>query len=125
MKARKSDHNRAKYAVLKCLSHAERYLTAREVSEVSGLTPDATWSALRRLVRGKYIHRHRETRKRRRNKWVYKCLKPKGWRVLTKFEVRLNINPKASLNLNFHHWRDTSLSRTQYEEEFGPGGVRE
>ncbi len=99
----KHKYNEAKYKILRLLYHSAYDFSPQEIASAVGITLPHAKEQVHRLTDMNYIWRKVETRKGRRNYFVYCNLKPKGKRVLKRFEDRIKLQKQTgreiSLNL--------------------------
>ncbi len=97
-------YNEIKYLILSLLHESNKDYSPQEIANAVDTTLDGVKQRLRILNKLGYVWRKVETRKRRRNYFSYKNLKPKGERIFSKLDERVTIREitgiDISLNLN-------------------------
>jgi DNA-binding MarR family transcriptional regulator len=98
----KNGFNETKYAILCAIKTAKRYLSPREISELSGIDYDTVKSQLPRLTKWHYIWRMQNPNANPRFKkslWLYRYLKPKGLRVYTRYSEYKEIENVTGIHI--------------------------
>jgi hypothetical protein len=119
----KNGFNETKYVILHVIKNAKRYLSPREISELSGIDYDTVRSQLPRLTIWHYIWRMKNPNASPRFKkslWLYRYLKPKGIRVYNRYSEYKEIENITGIHIPLKWYKVEpnfiSIAREQYRK---------
>lgn len=95
-------YNEMKYLILSLLRESKKDYSPQEIAYAVGTSLDGVKQRLRMLNKLGYVWRKVEIRKRRKNYFSYKNLKPKGERIFLKLDERVRIRDITGINISLN-----------------------
>ena len=96
-------HNEAKFKILSTLFHSRRYILPRKIAHSTGLTEGGLRIRLNKMYLQGYIWR-KICRWKGENGYMYRYLKPRGYRVYIELERRIKIREVTGVNISLN-WK--------------------
>ena len=96
-------HNEAKYKILSTLFRSRRYILPRKLAQLTGLTEGGVRTRLSKMYVQGHIWR-KICRWKGENGYMYRYLKPMGYRVYIELERRMKIREVTGVNISLN-WK--------------------